>query len=375
MGFKIALRLLLHRKARLVFTLLGIGAMFFLSASQVGMLVGWCNTTTAIIREANVDVWVMGQQNQAFDYGPAIPRNRIYQVRSVPGVAWTEGMYVGWSLWQRPDGRRVSVQLIGLDRSSVGAPWNMVQGNSDVVHLPNSVIIDELFLEQMGIANVGDEAELYGEKAIVRGVSREVRTFTASPFVFTSLKTAAKYDKGFRPEETTYVLVRGEPGVDAKELAKAIQAEVPSVEALTTSEFAQRTIGYWMIETGMGLTVIITAVLGVVVSGVVTSQTLFTITQDHLSNYATLLALGFSRSKLLGCILLQGLLLSGGGILIGSVGYAAASHATARTPVPLEMTAAVFGGLVGVTAGCALLGAILSVRALFRIDPVTVFRV
>lgn len=374
MSMKISLRMLLHHKARFVFTLLGLGALFFLSASQVGMLVGWCNTISAIIREAGVDVWVMGERNPAFDYGPAIPRNRIYQVRSVPGVKWTEGMYVGWSMWQRHDGRRISIQLIGLDRGSVGGPWAMVEGKRDVVHLPDTVILDELFLEQMGIKKVGDEGEMFGQKAVVRGVCRDVRTFTASPFVFTSLKSAPHYDKGFRPDETTYVLVRAAPGIDLTLLAKAIQQEVPSVEALTSAEFSQRSVEYWIIETGIGLTVIITAILGVVVSSVVTSQTLFTITQDNMGNYATLLAVGFSRSKILGYILIQGLVLCTGGVILGSIGYLAASHATARTPLPLEMTPLVFAGLVAVTAGCCLLGSFLSIRSVFYIDPVAVFR-
>jgi len=367
--------MLLYRKARFMFTLLGLGALFFLSASQVGLMVGWCNTITAIIRGADVDVWVMGERTISFDYGPGIPRNRIYQVRTVEGVKWTEGMFVGWSMWQRHDGRRVSVQLVGLDRSSVGGPWSMVEGRPEVVHLPDTVIIDELFLGQMGIANVGDEAELYGQKAVVRGVSREVRTFTASPFIFTSLKTAPKYDKTLRPDEITYVLVRAAPGINPKRLAQTIQQEVPSVEALTSAEFCRRSIEYWMIETGMGLTVIITAVVGVVVSGVVTSQTLFTITQDNLGNYATLLAVGFSRSKILGYILLQALVLCAGGVIPGSLGYLAASYATARTPLPLEMTPQVFAGLIAVTAGCCLLGSFLSIRSVFYIDPVAVFRV
>src|SRR5205085_8098551 len=139
---KIAMRMLLHRKSRFAFTVLGIGLLFLLSASQVGLLVGWFNTITAIVRKAGVDVWVMAEQTPGFDYGTAIPRHRIYQVRNVPGVAWAEGMYVGWSVWQRPDGRRVTVVLVGLDRGSVDGPWSTQEGKVEDVHVPNSVLID-----------------------------------------------------------------------------------------------------------------------------------------------------------------------------------------------------------------------------------------
>ena len=69
------------------------------------------------------------------------------------------------------------------------------------------------------------------------------------------------------------------------------------VDLLTGREFAVRTMTYWMLETGAGLTVVLTAVLGLVVSAVVTSQTLYTVTQEHLVNYATLSAVGFGRGK------------------------------------------------------------------------------
>jgi putative ABC transport system permease protein len=374
MMLRFALKMLLHRKARFAFTVVGLGTLFLLGAAQVGLLVGWCNTITAVMAHSEVDVWVMAERTLTWDYGTSIPRQRVYQARSVKGVAWAEGIYVGWAMWQRPDGRRVSVQVVGLDRASVGGPWHMREGKVEDVHLPGSVIVDELFLETLGVRGVGDRVELSDERATVRGISRDVRTFTASPFVFTAMKTAAKYDKTYKPEDTTFVLVRCQPGADPKQVARRIEAEVPSVEALTTDELMARSVGYWMGETGMGLIVLLTAALAVLVSAVVTSQTLFTVTQDHLANYATLLAVGFSRRRMLGCVFTQGLVLGGLGVLLGGAAFHALSVASARTLVPLEMTVAIFAALVGVSVLCCLLGSFLSVKAVLRIDPVAVFR-
>jgi putative ABC transport system permease protein len=106
-------------------------------------MVGWCNTCSAIVRHAGVDVWVLAPQTCAFDYGTAIPKHRLYQVRNVPGVAWAEALTMSWNIWQRPDGRRVNVELVGLDDGCVGGPWAMRQGDVDVVHRPDTVIVDE----------------------------------------------------------------------------------------------------------------------------------------------------------------------------------------------------------------------------------------
>jgi putative ABC transport system permease protein len=172
------------------------------------MMMGWINTISAIIEHAGVDLWVMAEQTPAFDYGTQVPRQRLYQVRSVEGVQWAESMVIMWGYWHRPDGRRINVEVIGLDHSGVGGPWQMAAGNVADAQLPDSVIVDEMFVQALGIHGVGDEVEILGKRAVVRGLSRQVRTFTAAPFVFTSIKSAVDYDSRYRDDEVTYLMVR-----------------------------------------------------------------------------------------------------------------------------------------------------------------------
>lgn len=370
----VSLKMLLHRKARFVVTLLGLGALFFLSAAQLGLLVGWCNTNSAIIRHAGVDIWVMAEQTPAFDYGTAIPGQCVHQARSIKGVAWAEGMFMAWNMWQRPDGRRVNVELVGLDTSSVGGPWAMREGRVEDVHRPDSVLVDELYLPLLGVDRVGAEAEMIGRRAVVRGITQDIRTFTASPFIFTSIKSAIQYDKRYHPDEITYVLARCAPGHDPSTVAEAIRIVVPHVEVLTTDQFVTRTVKYWMLETGIGITVVLTAVLGVIVSLVVSSQTLFTITQEHLGNYATLIALGFEPKQVMGCVLIQSLVLGSLGALFGSLAFFIGINLSARTVIPLETTPVTFTGLIVIWLLCAVGSSSLSLRSVLDIDPVSVFR-
>ncbi|MCI0457591.1 MAG: FtsX-like permease family protein [Gemmataceae bacterium] len=372
--FVIALRMLLHKRSRFALTAVGIGVAFFLTAAQTGLLIGWCNTTSALIRHANVDVWVMAPRNPAFDYGTAIPRQRLYQARSVAGVAWAEGMILTFGYWQRPDGRRVNVELVGLDDSSVGGPWDMRVGRRDSVHAPHTVLVDELYRDLLDVGAVGAETELFGRRAVVGGLSRGVRSFTTSPFVFTSLKSVVRYDPRYRDDELTYVLVRCAPGHSPETVRDALAREVPHVEALTTREFAVRTMRYWMLGTGAGITVVLTAVLGLIVAAVLISQTLFAITQDHLANYATLLALGFSRGQLVAGVLGQSLVLGVVGLLLGGALFGCVARVSAATAIPVEMTGPALAGLLAICLGCCLLASFVSVRSIFRVDPVLVFR-
>lgn len=371
----IVIAMILHKKSRCVLTILGTAVAFLLSAAQFGLMVGWCNTNSAIIRHARADVWVMARQTPAFDYGTAIPRNRVQQVRSVEGVAWAEGLFMAWNIWQRSDGRRVNVELVGMDEGCIGGPWSMSDGETASVQRPDTVIVDRLYLQALGVERVGQEFEMVGQRAVVGGISEGVRTFTASPFVFTSIESAIRYDKRYRDDEVTYVLARCAEGYTPEQVRDAISRDVPDVEVLTGGEFALRTMRYWMLETGIGITVVVTAVLGLLVGAFIMSQTLFALTQDYLANYATLIALGFSRSRLIGIVLAQGLILGGGGIILGSGLFFSASRASATTPIPLETTPHVFAALVVVSLLSCIMASFASIRSIFRVDPISVFRV
>jgi putative ABC transport system permease protein len=369
----IAFKMLLHKKSRSISTIVGVATAFFLSAAQIGLLIGWCHTCSAIIRHAGVDVWVMADQNPAFDYGTPIPRGRLYQVRSVPGVAWAETMFMGWMFWRRPDGRVINIELVGIDDGLVGGPWVMTENEPAVVLEPHSVIVDDLYRTQLGVSQIGEEVEIGERRAVVRGISKEVRTLTAAPFVFTSVNSAIQYDVRYRPDEITYVLARCEPGVTPGQLREAIAAETPDGQVLTTSEFVRKTIRYWMMETGLGITVITTAILGLAIGTVIVSQTLYAITNDHLSNYATLLAIGFGRSQLASIVFIQAIVLGVIGITIGSALFGRVSQLTQTTPIPIETTPVIFGAVMAALLGSCIAASFLSVRSIFRLDPVSVF--
>jgi putative ABC transport system permease protein len=372
--FRIALKMLGNNPSQSLMTTVGIAVAFFLTSALTGVLVGWCNTTSAIVRHAGADVWVMAHQTPAFDYGTAIPRQRVYQVRTLPGTAQAEGLYLGWNYWQTPDGRQINVELVGVDDSCLGAPWRMRDGIVECVHYPSTVIVDELFLKTLGVTGVGDEVELLSRRAVVGGVSRGVRTFTASPYIFTSLTSAVEYDQRYGRDDVTYVLARCASGVAPEKLKTDIEAQVPHVQALTADEFALRTISYWMLQTGAGVTVVVTALLGVIVGTVITSQTLFAITQNHLREYAALLALGFNRRQLASITGAQSLLLGTGGVILGAAAFVVAARLSVDSPIPIETTPVVFAALCALSLGSCLLASFLSVRTIFQIDPVLVFR-
>lgn len=373
--FIIAIQILLHSWARTVLTLLGIAFSFFLVTAQVGILVGWCNTTSAIITHASVDVWVMAEQNPAFDYGTAIPKQRLYQVRSVRGVQIADPIFLGWMLWQSPDGRKVNVELVGIDDGLIGAPWDMLKHDASVLMEPEAVIVDELYSNSLGATDIGTEVEMNEKRAVVRGISSGVRTFTAAPFVFTSITNAVDYSPWYDPDEITYVVARAAAGISPEQLRDLISAEVPSVQVLTTHDFVLKTCLYWMLETGVGTTVVVAAILGLVVGSAIVSQSLYALTNEHRKDYAALIAVGFSRWRLISGVLFQAALLGGMGIVLGSLAFEVVAIISSTSMVPIEMTPIIFASLCTIAMLACVTASLLSVRLILHADPISVFHV
>src|SRR6185295_16707752 len=136
----------------------------------------------------------------------------------------------------------------------------------------NTVFVDDLYRERLGITHLGQVGEINGYRARVAGFTEGIRSFTTSPFVFTSFKSAQSYVR-LPEDQTVYILVSAKKGVDLQQLKRDIRARVSDVDVHTTAEFRWMTQKYWIFTTGAGVATLIAAILGLVVGIVVVAQT------------------------------------------------------------------------------------------------------
>ena len=131
------------------------------------------------------------------------------------------------------------------------------------------------------------------QPAQVAAITSGIRSFTTTPYVFTSLAHADTYT-GTPPDKVSYLLVRVAPGADIGAVRQQLAARLSKVEVLTPQEFRTRSRQFWLFTTGAGAALFFGAVLGVIVGTVIVAQTLYSSTKDHLGEFATLRAIGSS---------------------------------------------------------------------------------
>lgn len=370
----LARRNLLHDRVRLVVTLTGIVFAVVLSAIQLGLFVGFLRATSDVIRHADADLWVKSRGVTNLETAVPFSERKLWDALATPGVAAAQKYLVRFAQWKKPSGGQEAIMLIGTDpQGSMGRPWNLVAGSLEGLNEPDAVIIDELYLDKLGIRGVGDVVEINNRRARVVGLTHGIRTFTTSPAVFASFKHALDYAP-LGEDRALYLLLRVSPGAAPSEVAARLRANLTDVDVLTAREWQRTQEDYWMFGTGAGFTVLIAAGLGLLVGVVVVAQTIYAATVDHLREYGTLKAMGATNGYLYRVILQQAALSAVAGYGIG-IGIAlAASRASLAGTTAVIVEAPLAGALFLLTLVMCLAASAVSINKVMRIDPAMVFK-
>lgn len=371
----LAWRNLAHDRTRLVATLVGITFSVVLMGAQLALLIGFAQTASTVVEHADADLWVLPLGTTNADIAGRIPLQRKYEALAVPGIASVDEYMLQFAFWRKPDGGSESVIMTGFNPASGrGAPWALAPGSTiAALHEADGVIVDRRYMRKLGIEAAGQVVEINGMRARVVGFTDGIRTFTQSPYVFTTHARAQRWTR-VPDDETTYLLVKLAPGADAEAVRRQLAARLPWVEVLHRDAFARRTQSYWLITTGAGAALLLAAALGLVVGIVIVGQTLYASTLDRLAEYATLRAIGADRAYLNRVIVQQA-------ALSAAIGYATGLGVTALLVwrsrfgnVAMALPAWSIALLAVLTLAMCLLGALASIRRVTRLDPSMVFQ-
>jgi putative ABC transport system permease protein len=365
---------LVYDKVRLGVTLTGIVFALVLVLIQFGLFLGFLDTTANIVAHSKADLWITAPGIPHVNGGTPFPENRRFKALAVPGVQKVEKYALQFVNWKLPTGSQEAVQIVGFDlETGLGGPWNLVAGSVDELRGEDTVIVDELYKEKLGVTGLGHIAEIQGKRARVVGFTRAIRSFTTSPYVFTSFKNSQNYAR-VAPDETFFLLVRADPMADLKQVKAAIAATIPSVDVYTNSEMEKKTQNYWLFSTGAGVTTLMGAALGLLVGMVVVAQTIYASTVDHIREFGTLKAMGAGNGYIYKVIIQQALISAIFGYSLAIlVGYFVARQSEAGNAailLPPEMA----WGTLGIAAVMCIGASVISIRKATTIDPALVFK-
>ena len=369
----IARRNIFREKGRFTITALGIAASIMLILFGVGMAVGIWDSMVTVVDHSNADIWVLDSQNVDLAEGQSIlPQNVLSQIQATNGVKSVAPLIYSSSIAEKASAKQ-AIEIVGVDTSNgLVLPWNLVSGSINSLNTSNSVIVDQSAQMGLGKLSVGDKITINNSTEQVVGVCSGAKTFFC-PFVFTSNQNAQKLCN-MNVNETNYVLVTVQQPQDAAQIAKQI-SQVGGVNALPKSELRASTVNYMLYKSGIGAMVGVFAGVGLFVAVTIVSLTTYTATMERIPEYGTLKAIGAAKRDIYKILIEQAFWPATVGFIAGlALSLAATLVIISITIMPIEITVWLVVAVYGLTVTLSVLGSLLSIRKVGKIDPAIVFR-
>ena len=383
----LAWRQLMKEKTRLLVAVAGITFADMLIFIQMGFESALFDAAIQPHRNLQADLLLINPQFQTLFSVKSFSRERLYQALSYNGVKSVSSIYISTGQWRNPETKiDRSILVWGVDPSTPGLKFPELQAKKDNLKQLNQVIFDEASRPEYGeIGKIFREtgkfnAELSGKNVSVKGLFQNGASFAADGNVVVSDSTFLQLFPTRKADQIEVGLITLQPGSDIEKVKAQLQIGLnpdpknPFVEVGTPETFAQKEKTYWATGTGIGFIFSLGVIVGFIVGIVIVYQVLYSDVSDHLPEYATLKAMGYTDNYLLRVLLQEALLLAALGYLPAfflSFGLYQVTFAATLLPIAMKVDRAINVFFLTVIM-CTVSGAI-AMRKLRSADPADIF--
>ncbi len=371
----VALRMLVHDRARFVITLAGVAFAVLLVVVQVGLFRGLLANATVTIEHADADLWVTSKNTPNIDLPHYFSETSVMRVRSIPSVARADNLLVAFIGMQLPTGAEETLIVYGVTNPSQWRlPWAFTEGTTDRIQHGRGMFLDDSATRRFGSFAVGDRRELFGQRLDIVGRTTGGLSFTTMPLAFVSFDVAQSLEPNLYGGRTAYILVKLQPGADASAAAAEIRHRLPYNDVYTRDAWAARTRDYWVSSTGLGMNMGLTVFLGILVGVTVVAQTLYAATLEHVREFGTMKAMGASNAHIFGLIAMQAGTSGVLGYFLAWPAIYAVRLGARQLALDIALTApSAVIVFIGAVTLC-LVASLVTFRKIVSIDPALVFR-
>lgn len=371
-----------HEKIRLLVALAGIGFADLLMFMQLGFRDALFDSAIVLNESFRGEVFLLSPQSDTLVALESFSQGRLYQALSIKGVQAVSPVYLDLAIWKNPvTSETRAIQVIGFNPQKNILDLPGIEDNLDAIKLEDVVIFD-----QRSRPEFGPIPELFqqGENFTTEVASHQVRigglftlgaSFGADGNIITSDLNFMRIFDGRQQGLIDVGVISLEPGVDADAVAKVLREKLPSdVRVFTREEFIAFEKKYWQTSTAIGFIFTLGTAMGFIVGTVIVYQVLYTDVADHLPEYATLKAMGYTDWYLLGVVFQEAIILALLGFLPG-IGISTVLYhlAAGATNLPIKMTINRAVTVIIMTLVMCLVSGGIAVRKLRAADPADIF--
>jgi putative ABC transport system permease protein len=368
--------------ARLMIALAGIAFADILIFFQLGLTEGLFESVTKPYSSLQGDLFLINPLFESLAVVRSFPRERLYQAASASGVQSMNYLYIDQGRWRNPETKKnQSTMVFAVNPSNSAIVLPEVQANLGQLSLLNRTLYDRtgqftLFGDILGPLQQSGSVKIQfnDNQTHVIGTFTMGASFTANGNIITSHSTFLKLFPARQASQIDVGIISLKPGSDMQQIKTAIQAQLKDILVLTHDEFVAHEKKYWQVNSPIGFLFGFGAVIGFVVGMVIVYQILYADVSDHLSEYATLKAMGYDDTYLMTVLIQESLVMAALGFIPGFVvALGLYSIVTTVTFIPILMNLNRALLVLGLTVVMCVTSGGIAMRKLKEADPADIF--
>jgi putative ABC transport system permease protein len=376
-----------HQKVRLLVALSGVIFSVVIIFMQLGIRDALFDSAVRFHQSLQGDIFLISPRSTALIAMESFSERRLLQSLAFDEVDYVSPIYLDFAQWKNPNTRNYwrNIFVLGINLRYPVLNLSGIPENIERLKMPNTVLFDEGSRTEFGtiaqdFRRDGRVSTELGNpngnrKVNVVGLFQLGTSFGSDGNLVTShinfLRIFDNRKKGF----IDVGLIKLKPNQDTQRTLEKLRKYLPKdVQVLSKSEFVNFEKKYWQTSTAIGFIFNLGVALGIIVGVVVVYQILYTNVSEHLSEYATLKAMGYRHRYLLSMVLQQAFLIAVlgyiPGFLIANIQYEFTKNAT-LLPVNMSLDRAVFVFIL--TLVMAFVSGATAVKKLQDADPADIF--
>jgi putative ABC transport system permease protein len=333
----LALRLLLHNRLRLLISSASVAMGVVIVFVELGLLLGMLDAQSIIANLVRGDLLIMNVARLNLHRWDKIDLVRLDQAAAIPGVARVTPIYQDHVGLRDPADKRVRrIILYAFPPDDIPFKLENPAAISHALKISHGFLFDRLSRPIFGQIGVGDDIQIDTVPLRVGGyVSIGADIVNDGNILMSEGDWVARL-----PDSKPIMgLIHLQQGASVETVRRHILESLPpDVTVLTPAETARRESLYTLRTAPVGLLFAIGMLAGLVIGTINCYQILYNEITDHLAQFATLKAMGFSNRFLRRIILGQATILAIVGFATGLVfAWLADRYIAGQTMLPVHV--------------------------------------
>lgn len=360
----------------------GVMVAVMLMWVQLSLLAAAYDSATVLHSNIQADFVVMHSLTETLQKLRPFSSRTLYRLRGDPDVIEIGELLLGNMDWRNPvTGASRQITCYAIDPSGSWLSLPGITENANALQYEDTFLFDKNSRNVFGpiIEQVRSGAtpaiEIKRRTTHAVGLTEIASSFGQEGCMVTSRANFLRLNPGHPPEELHLGLVRVRSDCDREKLKKSFQQDLsPEALVMTPQEFKELELNYWKTNAPIGFIFQVGTAIGFFIGFIVVYQILFTDVSNHLPQFATMKAIGFSNRSLVLLIMRQGLYLAIMGYVLGSLlAIGAMYFLRTKTGIPICPSWARAEFLFRMTCLMCLFSSVFATRKLRAADPADVF--